>query len=736
MRDSGDRTRFGSGNCGAVMPLRAIAALLVVLAALPAPPAVGQVPLSAVNDETTVRAISFRFVNGSTLEPTALEEQIWHRDPGFWDKVLNFLPFFTAPQFPFSPIELQRDVLRLEQFYERNGFLHPIIDYPASQVDTSSNTIHIIFTIREGPPLIIQDVGFFADDDTYVAETFDGPLRERWIDYRDEVTLEAGNRYTEFEGIRLQDQVLTWLKNAGFAFAGVSRQARVDSSANTVDLRFGIDPGPRAYVSEIQIEGNESVSDEVVLRELPFEVGDRFNAEELSQGQRELFELNLFRVAIAEVPEQPEDSTVIVRYRLQEAEPRHVTAQTGYALDQGALLQGSWTHRNFLGGARLFTATATYSSGYGAARIGGFDAAQEKSASLLLRQPYLFTRKLSGSISPAYTRGQNDRFGIHYEEFEANTTLLYTIYNFRTVSFHHSISRANPLGDAQSLAPIDSLSQDERENIDIFTQNAFSLTASLGNVDDYFRPTAGFRIRPHLEVGGVVVQLPDDVDYYKAQTEALGYLPVGGGYSLTGRFFVGNIWPQGESRNQADPQIEYRFDRIRYYAGGASDVRGWAADFLGPKIASRRISERDDGTIDTTYSLEPLGGLAKIAANIELRTPMPLLGPSWKAAVFLDMGQVFPSDFRDQTEPFRLRDVTATDLRFSTGAGVRYETLVGFIRFDLGYKINPALDDLATDEEVYKYQQYLRGLGPEPEIDTPLLDRDRFRFHLSIGQTF
>lgn len=714
-------------------------AVILIVVLLSAVPAAAQVPLSAVNEETTVRAISFRFVEGRTLNPSALEDRIWHGAPGFWDRVTRFLPFIDAPRFPFSPVELQRDVRRLERYYQQNGFLHPNIDYPASQIDTTDNRIHIIFTVREGPPLIIQDVGFFVDEGVYVAQELEGRLRESWIQFRDDVTLETGNRYTDFEGVRLQDEILTWFKDSGFAFARVNREAVVDSAANTVDLRFFVDSGPRGYVSEIQIEGNESVSDEVVLRELPLSVGDRFSAERLAEGQRELFELNLFRVVIADVPEQPEDSSVVVRYRLREARPRHVSAQTGYGLDQGALLQGTWTHRNFLGGARLLSTSATFSSGFGAARVGGFSAAQQKSVSATLRQPYLFSRKLSASINPSYLRGEDERFDLRYEEMKVNTTLLYSIYNFRTVTFRHSISRATPLGETETLILPDTLVFEEQREIDIFTQNAFTLSASLGRVDDYFRPSSGFRVRPLAEMGGVLINLPDDVDYFKLQNEILGYLPIGGDYALTGRLFLGNIWPQSKSAQQTAPQIEYRFDRIRYYAGGANDVRGWPADYLGPKIPradTARTSEgeprfdEDGNVIFENFHFEPAGGLGKIAANVELRTPFPLFGEAWKGAFFLDMGQVYPSDVTQ--EVLRLRDVSFKEIQLGTGFGLRYETLVGFLRFDLGFKINPTLEDLASAEDVYLHRVVERI--PRSEVETSFWNR--FRFHLSIGQTF
>jgi outer membrane translocation and assembly module TamA len=49
------------------------------------------------------------------------------------------------------------------------------------------------------------------------------------------------------------------------------------------------------------------------------------------------------------------------------------------------------------------------------------------------------------------------------------------------------------------------------------------------------------------------------------------------------------------------------------------------------------------------------------------------------------------------------------EMRYSTGAGIRYNTIVGPLRLDLGYKLNPAERDK---------------------------NNDRWRIHFSIGQAF
>src|SRR5690606_34945835 len=137
--------------------------------------------------------------------------------------------------------------------------------------------------------------------------------------------------------------------------------------------------------------------------------------------------------------------------------------------------------------------------------------------------------------------------------------------------------------------------------------------------------------------------------------------------------------------------LENRFDRIRFYAGGSNDVRGWTFRQIGPVVArADSVFIDDDGEIQAARArYEELGGLSKLAGNIELRLPFPGLGPAWSSALFLDFGQVY------QGPP------NPRDLRYGVGTGLRYETLIGFIRLDVGFKLNPSLTDLNTAEDIY-----------------------------------
>ena len=721
--------------CLACFRILLVLGLLLLAVTLPA---WAQAPLFLVNDNTTVSEVSFKFVGDQTFEEAQLQTQIATTAPGFLDGVGRIFPFslfLTPGVYPFDPIALAKDEKRLRIFYQENGFLHPTIGYLASQLDTTDNQIHVIFNIEEGPPLIIQDVQFLDPDGGFAVSQFEGNLRERWIRFRDRNTFQTGERFSDFELTALQGQVTEWLQNTGYAFPRVQADTTIDGQANTIDITLVVDTGPLGYVSEIEVQGNESVSKSVVEREVPLKVGDRFSSARLNKGQRELFSLNLFRVALAEVPQpQPRDSTVSVRYRVREARLRYVTAQTGYGTLDGVSVQGAWTHRNFLGGARNFTVSAVANTGYlGIVDENSFTPRRFR-GSVALRQPYLFSTNLSAIIEPfvefqrtTFLEQTEKTLGINRSEFGVNTTLIYEFYPFRVISFQHSLSRPK-LFSALVADPDDPDAEGFAGSN--FTQNVFTLNATLGDADDFLRPERGFLVRPFTELGVFL-----DVEYFKLGGSATLYQPLTRSINIAGRLTAGRLWPYGNSSDQTNQNTENIFDPIRFYAGGTTDVRGWQENFAGPKFARRDFVGNVDDIPQYTYVYEPIGGTIKYGANLEFRLPFPGLGSDWGTAIFLDAGYIeserrapaFP-DVPPPDPPVPAQDRIA--LRLGTGAGLRYNTPIGYIRLDLAYKLNPDYRDLRRAEDVYLYQSGQTDTPPEAK------SIQRFRVHFGIGQSF
>lgn len=255
----------------------------------------------------------------------------------------------------------------------------------------------------------------------------------------------------------------------------------------------------------------------------------------------------------------------------------------------------------------------------------------------------------------------------------------------------------------------------------MFNKSVISLNGTVGWLNNYLSPRRGYLIRPYIESAGSI--LGSEVEYVKLGTEVQGFIPITKQISLGLRTQFGRLWPLGKSREALDaddPTFEDRFDPILFYAGGASDVRGWDTGFLGAKTA------RPASTGSETIVYEPAGGRAKVAMNVELRYPFPGLSSSWRLATFMDAGQVSAREVRMPDGSTRIvdkGDFRFDDLRFGVGSGVRYRTPVGFIRFDIAFKLNPSDTDLLSPTDAFEGN------------DNKRFSR-RFNFHLSIGQTF
>jgi outer membrane protein insertion porin family len=660
------------------------ACLCILLSiALTAPPAAAQTGFVPVNQDTEISSIGFS--GNEVFDDRDLKRQIVMESPG----VLAGLLFWRDRSYPFNPVELQKDVARLRRFYGRQGFVHAEVDY-AVRLDSVDNDLDIEFLVTEGDPLILQSVDFVGPDGRSAFHAIADEERDSWRNFRRKSgTLRVGKRPSASETLRLKDETLTWLNNHGYAFSEVVVETDTDSTLNVVDLRFKILPGPRTVVSNIELnrlDGQTGVSDRTVLRQLPFEVGDPYSYRQTVRGQRSLFALNVFRVVMVDLPDQPPDSTVDVRIRLQQANLQVVRALTGYSLDDGVNLEAEFQQRNFLGSARRLTLSGLINTGLGERTVDGFATSLRKRVSATLQQPYFLKKQLSSTLSAFFTRTEDSI--TQEEEVGGTASLVYEIIPFRTINAAFSIARANPIGPS-------SIGESS------FTRGIVSLAGVFGKADNYLEPSRGYLIRPSLEHGTDL--LFSDVTYWKTGISISGYRHVGRYAGIAARLFRGDLWPTG-GVSDADAIELSRFNNIRYYAGGSNDVRGWGPAALGPK------SIEPDSAGAPEYNYEPVGALSKLAGNLSYRFPIPGFGPSLQSAVFVDFAKL-----------------EGDDLRVGSGIGLRYQTPVGFVRLDLGIKMNPSPEDLRDPVDVFE----AGGVDGVPEDPWK-----RLRLHFGIGNAF
>lgn len=606
--------------------------------------------------ESVVWDISFD--GNEAYRSMVLREVISTTSPNLYQKILR-----KYGAYLLNETELRRDVIRIERYYQRRGFPDVIVRYEIEdrRKDRRKN---VIFYIREGLPLQIvsSNIAFNAEEKV-IDEIESSREFERAIERHD---FREGERYQIIRMPDVEGRFLQILENKGYAWPEVDITTEVDSLTNHVEVEIQITPNSKTYFTEFLIEGDLSVPDRVLLRHTDIKEGTQYSGRIMQNAQRSIFNHHLFRFATITLPEQPKDSTLTALIRVREYLPRTVEASIGVGREEYVRGQVAWRHRNINGTGHRFGANVRASF-----------IEQRVSTDYLI--PYTFNARSSNVTS---------LFGVHrleptFELLQAgfNSSLIYQISRNRTASFSYEYTFN------------EELSRDEGTRLPEF---AVSYNISSFNLSGYYsngisREPRGWVIQPSAEFSSTFNEA--DFRFQKLNLDVRRYTPVTSTTTIAARVTSGvTFYTQSE---------ELPFN-IRYFTGGTNSVRGWNRRELGPSLPTFD----DDGNFQ---SYVPIGGRSTFSFNVEIRQQLTSIIPNFGMALFLDGGQVWEN----------LESMDERPLQFGVGGGVRYQSPIGPIRVDIGYKINPTDEDL----NIYEGQDFGSAMS-------------RFGIHISIGQAF
>ena len=689
--------------------------------------------LNRVTPTTVVRSVQFRFVGKQSLDEDVLRQKIALTGQGSLvglRRIFGFLPFVPpVGAHTFDPLEMERDVVRLRDYYHRSGFPRVDVQYEV-KYRAKANAVKVTYVIAEGPPLTVASIDFTTER---------GPVElppnlvKSWLRFV-RVERKRVDRAGEDERRSLADSTVRWFRARGYPFATALTISRVDSAANVAALTVQADPGNRAKVGRIAVTGNETIPQREIVRQLPVKTGDWYDARALEQGRQQLAQMDIIRLASVDVPrDSADDSTVVVLLRITESQPHIIKGEAGFISSGGVTTQAAWTDRSWLKGLRTFTVAATAQTGV---------AAVESPAQRLYRlnlsafQPYIGDRRVSAAGGPfvEYRDDLRDRsWAVGFEG-----SLVWAPAPLKSLTLGYSISHRHvyDYGFGNDLAPqqylpllhlADAAAAGTLESTR--NRNALTLEGSYGRLDRIANPRKGYVIRPRLET-----TLPgfNTSQYFLTDLGATAYLPITKRMGFTLRAGAGRIFPYGNSVTSASNESPFvsllRLRDVTFAAGGSRDVRGWGTFLLGPKVPQVTLQQSGDSTVAVSSRYTPVGGLARLVASAELHFPMPLLGDKFQPYLFYDGGRIWTPDSR-----FALQAGELDQDKFyqAVGIGIGYETVVGAIQVALGYKLNPSPIDLRSPQDV------LNALEHGTPIDAaPTSSSRRFHLHFSIGSSF
>lgn len=571
--------------------------------------------------------------------------------------------FGRVSDYGYSEMDLRRDRIRLMRYYERRGFINVEVDYEV--VDRKKEwQKDVTFNIREGNSVRIESSEIVINSEPETIEALEDAQSFKRALERHE--FRVGQRYQSLRTADVEGRFLQVVENEGYAWAEVLVEADIDSATMAASVLITITPNSRTYFDNIKVEGDLSVPERILLRETNIRSGEPYSRDKMQESQRQIFNHHLFRFATITLPEQPKDSTLDVLIRVREHPKRTVLASIGFGREE--LLRGrlGWQHRNINGsGHRLgFNTRASFIE-------------QRASTDYLI--PYVFNPR-SSNISSV--------FGVHklepsFELFQAgfNNSLIYQVSRSSTASITYEFSINEELSRDPDVTLPDT----------VLNYNVSSLSFSGYYSEGMSREPRGWVIQPFIELSGTFGE--STFTFQKLSLDVRRYTKIASSTTIAARINTGTIFYKD------DPLLP---SNILFFTGGTNSVRGWSRQSLGPK----RATVNPDGEF---IRYVPTGGNTVLTFNVELRQNFSGFLRKFGVAAFLDGGQVW-SD---------LTSLEERNVQVGTGGGIRYQSPIGPVRVDVGYKINP------TDQDLNIFQGVDYGSA-----------WDRIGIHFSIGQAF
>lgn len=201
--------------------------------------------------------------------------------------------------------ELGNDIERMREVYLNKGYLNVQISQPTLELSEDKKWFEISYSVVEGEPFIVQEVGFRGNT---VFE--DHELREG-------LNIKPGEIFQRAK-IRGEITRITDLYGAkGYAFADVVPNVTPDNNARTATILLNVKEGEMMRIREIHVTGNDKTRDNVVRRELRLDEQDVIDTLALKRSFQRLNNLNFFET-VEILPQQVEPDKVDLNVKVKE----------------------------------------------------------------------------------------------------------------------------------------------------------------------------------------------------------------------------------------------------------------------------------------------------------------------------------------------------------------------------------------------------------------------------------
>lgn len=556
---------------------------------------------------------------------------------------------------------LQRDTLEVKYLYLSNGFLNVRIDHSYEPIPREKDTVALVrVAIQEGEQYRYGYVDLTGHYDPYYTGRFRGFTNH----------LKFGDPINPFRLKDISDEMKTFLANQGFPYAVIKYTIDTLGSPDSCKITYEVNSDDLVHFGDIRLErqqldngnGQQTQStryypDYVGMRELTIKPGGKYRRKDILESQRRLFESGYYRTfqlrSATDTPDRLNPDFVLT---VRERRPGFVNVKVGFGQsetrDLVLNLSGGVGKRNFLG-SRQVELLADYS------------VETQRARRLLMHkyrvrgtEPWFLGTRTKWILTGEYQPRLQDPV----RDFDKESWVLTSAF---ARQFGSKLKAE--IGFQYENVKISGIPTEDvpliKEQEGISARRKLYATLYRDSRDNQFYPTRGAVSELSGEYFGGF--LKGDDSFFKILASWSRYTllqPLGNGTVYAWRFRGG--WADEFDGTKVVPIDE------ALYLGGASTVRGFSENKLGPLLP--------DGS--------PAGARYTLVFNQELRFSSPFQPVVRALPLIGGLFEKFPlrnSIFTDVGNGFSTREEIRLDnFAVSYGAGIQIFTPAGPVRID------------------------------------------------------
>jgi translocation and assembly module TamA len=498
----------------------------------------------------------------------------------------------------------KRAPLEIKKALQPFGYYRPVIESGLTRV--SPDEWQVNYHIDPGPPLLVAEFNFTLSGEMHDDENFQALIGRP--------PLQKGDIFSHVIYEDFKSSLAKLASERGYFNAHfVEHRVEIDLDAYEARIQLNYEGGARYHFGEVSLD-QDIIEDELLQRYIPFKRGDPYTINLLIDLQQALNDSDYFQsVEVSPGEPQPGSNEIPISVKLAPRKRHRFTLGLGFGTDTGARAKFGWEM------PRVNTHGHRFDSNAQVSQIGYKVNANYRIPVLNPRTDQLI---FSGGI--------------------VNETTDTSESTIRTVGTALKHSR----GEWREIISLSYQQEDyivaEDSGTSFLLIPGINWSRTWGN--NFIYAVDGLRF--DLDLSGASKEIISDTDFFQLQSN-IKFISSFDQYNrIITRGTLGSTWTQ---------EFEVLPTSVRFFAGGAQSVRGYAYQSLGPVDDSGQVT----------------GGMYLLVGSIEAEHSFK---NKWGVAAFYDVGNAI-NNIND-------------DLYKGVGIGVRWKSPVGPVRIDLASAIS------------------------------------------------